>query len=387
VSGHLPLKEALERLDLADVWDMAGNPNGTPCPLRGPCVVKSPFRHDQKGASFSMDRNLKVFKDHGEREHKGNVWRFVELARPDWSKAEIARELIRRAGGDPDAREAGWKPKPKALYKAECDRARDEARARIHAANTERPVVDPAKLRPAPEAIAAGWRRLLDEAATAPALTAVCLERGWPLAWGCALVEMGKMALRREQPCFAVEYGNLLLGVHSRFRPRDGGKAWYYSPSPKRDGLETVAAPFVLGAEDAPVWIVTEGQWDAATAYGLLGGFDEAMDLEARVFGLRGSSGFNNFMALYGRAARDAGARVVLVPDVDRAAAIWTEDDGPRWSQMRRLRHLYGIEAVALKFKPDAQAGGKDLNDFYKARALNSEAFANIINSVLCDGK
>ena len=60
--------------------------------LREGTGQKSPFRKDIHAGSFSVQTNY--FKDHACDEHKGGVWNFVKLARPDWQNQEIAEFII-----------------------------------------------------------------------------------------------------------------------------------------------------------------------------------------------------------------------------------------------------------------------------------------------------
>ena len=374
----LSLKEALDRLDLPAVWDMARNPNGTSPPSRAG-VMKSPLREDHHGASFSVGKDLRVFKDHAVPEHKGGVWQFVALCRPDWDKRAIAREIITRAGGDPDAKDPDWKPENRARWQSRVDEAMESAHAARRALNMKEPVVEAHKCGPASARARGAWLKLSQEAAAVEDLAS---ERAWPIEWVEALCEMDLLRFRTTrsglEPSFAVELlkdgSRVWLGSHSRWRPDRNAKAWAYSPK----GI--AAAPFVLGSPAAaPVWVVTEGQWDAVTAYGLLGGFDDgSMRMEACCWGVRGAEGADVWLGLYGSLLRKFKPAVILIPDADAAGRRWTVDSGKaRWSLLRRLRNVYGVAASALEF--EALEGCKDLNDFYR-EGLNTEMLLNAIN-------
>ena len=115
-----PLKAALEKLSIADVWRLLGV-KGEPPPRDK--LVRSPFREDKK-PSFSIYADGKKWKDHGTGEH-GDAADFLAKAAKNLSKSEACRELIRLAESPPqpspspnndgqgDDNESGWEdPKP-----------------------------------------------------------------------------------------------------------------------------------------------------------------------------------------------------------------------------------------------------------------------------------
>lgn len=379
----MDLKEAMDALDLPAVWDLAANPNGTPPPVRGG-VMKSPLRADHKGKSFSVDRELRVFKDHAEPSHRGGVWKFVELAKPEWSKSEIAREIIRRAGGDPDAKDPNYKPKSKTQLKQEKQALQEKMRARQKRDNLKLEKVPDEKIAAWPDGKKTLWNWL--NVMNGPAFLAE--ERGWPMEWVEELVESEKLrSNNRDEPVFAVERvdedGKVhFCGTHTRWQPEgEIRKAWAYRPNFNKDGRDVAALPFVLGPVNTNIWLVTEGQWDAATAYGLLGGFDDVMRIEACCWGIRGVSGVDVFLDVYARRLRSQRPVVVLVPDADKAARRWTEDLRGKWCFMRRLKEITGAPVAALKLK--ARPGMKDLNDFYKNKALSAGQFEHMVRSAV----
>lgn len=385
----ITLEQAFDTLTLADVWDMAPNPNGTPCPMRDG-VVKSPFRIDQKGQSFSISKGIKVFKDHADESHKGGVWAFVALCRPEWGKREIARCLIERAGGDPDAKDPNAKRQTFAEWKAKKEKATEDARTKWE---RQQLTLDPIKedhLQAAPQPVARRYELSLERAADAKWQAELGAERGWPIEWVAALVELGRMGCGPKlQPEFSVEkychkkgvWG--LCGIHGRWFNAEGRKMWSYRPMMKYDKAETVALPFVLGRVDAPVWVIAEGQWDAATIYGMIGGFSEYPALQCAVFGIRGASGINVFMSHYQQMIRRIKPVIVLMPDADKAAKGWTEDHRehagalPTWSFARRLREIFKIEVKWMKC-----TAHKDINDWWAAGTLTPETFTGALISV-----
>lgn len=86
--------EAKERLTIPDVWARLGLPGEA----RAHGVVKSPFRDDRKGASFSIFKAGRMFKDHAEGDQaQGDVINFIELA-TGCDRAQAMRTLIELAG-------------------------------------------------------------------------------------------------------------------------------------------------------------------------------------------------------------------------------------------------------------------------------------------------
>lgn len=391
--SHMTVSEALDRLDLTDVWDMAPNPNKTPTPARGNVVVKSPFRLDHKGKSFSVDADLRLFKDHS-NDSKGGVWKFVQMCEPSWSKQQIAREIIRRAGGDPDMRDPNYKPKSRAERHRQMREAGDRARREFQKQQTHLEIIPEEKLLDWPDHLRRRWSNYDSKQCNEARVDVLADERGWPVDWVWGLIDSGKMVFNKNgQPVFRVEAPSdrsdmRSIGVHYRWFSDDGGKFWSYRPCQKWDKREIVAAPLVLGSLNSPLWIVTEGQWDAVTAWGLLGGFDDVMLLDAAVLGVRGVSGVSVFMSLYKALIRKCHPTIVLVPDADDAARWWTENEGKKWSFMRRIQGVFPSlkgKIGALKLKPQGTA--KDLNDFYKDYDLGSGGFLNMLNEVLLNLK
>ena len=385
----MTLNEALSRLDLTHVWDMAPNPGQVPAPKRGNVVVKSPFRLDHKGKSFSVDGDLKLFKDHADGS-KGGVWKFIELCEPNWSKREIARELIRRAGGDPDSKDPSYQPKSRADRFREAREAGDRAHHDFIKQQTRLETIPPEKIGEIFGELKKRWNHYLLSDNTKSFAAALAEERGWPVDWVIWLVDLCKLGFdKKGNPVFAVEAerpDGLLydIGWHSRWIADNGDKRWAYRPNLKWDKREIVAAPFVLGSTYAPLWILTEGQWDAVTAFGMLGGFEDVMYVESAVFGIRGVSGRGVFMSLYKDAIRRYNPCILLIPDADDAAVCWTENIGKQWSFMRQLKAIFPRldgKLAALKLK--RRGNLKDVNDFYKHAGLRSERFVDMVTNAI----
>ena len=84
--------EAKERLTIPDVWARLGLPGEA----RPRCVVKSPFRQDRHGASFSIFSGGTLFKDWADGT-KGDVVCFIEQATGS-DRATAMRTLVELAG-------------------------------------------------------------------------------------------------------------------------------------------------------------------------------------------------------------------------------------------------------------------------------------------------
>lgn len=384
---YLTLKEAIDRLDLTDVWDMAPNPNGVPAPKRGPVVLKSPFRVDRRGAAFSVDKDLRLFKDHGEAGLiSGGIWKFVELCEPNWTKKEIAKEIIRRAGGDPDVKDPGFKPKSRAERHREIKEAGDRAHREFIKGQMRLEPIEEKKLARIPEKLRGTWDNFAKNQSTAERMQQLADERGWLVDWVVNLVDLGKMVFNgKGQPVFAVEApddreGLRTIGMHNRWISDSGEKFWAYRPCMKWDKAGIVAAPFVMGSMDSTLWILTEGQWDAVTVWGLLGGFEDNMYIDAAVFGLRGAKGRSVFMELYKREIRKCRGSLLLLPDADTAGLGWTEPVGGNWSFMRQLKAIFpNLEGRLVALKLRRCGALKDVNDFYKSGGLESSEFCAMV--------
>lgn len=386
-------EEAKARLDLTSCWSMAPNPNGTAVPQRGG-VFKSPLRADNKGKSFSVTSDLRFFKDHAHEEHKGGVYKFIALCRPEWDKSQIVRCMIELAGGDPDARDPNAPKRKKKDYTAEKEKARDAAHSRRQRENLSIKPVDKDRLRVMPPKVRKSWQHCQERARTMDFYNQLAEERGWQWEWVEDLVLLDKLgACPKGQPVFAVEVAKGggeydLLGYHSRWLPKHGGKAWSYRPCMKWDKQEIAAAPFIMGRVESPLWVVCEGQWDAITAYALLGGFYEQMTVEACCFGIRGASGVDVWLDVYSKLLRKHRPKILLIPDADEAADGWKKkntdaDHSGKWKLNRRIKRIFAIDVQVLKFTRTETC--KDLNDFYKHGGLKEDHLLNIVTALLPD--
>ena len=384
------LAKAMERVTLLQVSAALG------LPLRGG-LQSSPFRGDSHD-SFSVFADNKRFKDHGREGVEGGAWRFVELARPEWSKREIARFLIALAGLDPDAdaarARAGYKrllgERRRAMY-------RDRQRALVETRNYP-------PLPPWPDFVrdrydeGRGWLAGSEER-----VAILAGSRGWAVDVVEALVNEGKVSMPalpwsdvHRGVAFAVEAPHPVAGVgaralslvpvgyHQRYI-RDDRKNWTFVPyvgngEGRTDfqralgaaGRRVYPLPFVLGEVARPrLVVITEGQWDCITFFAACGWFnDAAFPGGVAAFGMRGTQSVDVFLAVYGPWLKANSPSVLLIPDNDAAGRRWAEPERepmklPNPSFVDRLR-AWGAGRVVVAYPP-AEAG-KDFNDWFRVQ-------------------
>jgi len=378
------LGQAMQALRLADVWELA--PDGSEPPRRDG-LRKSPFREDAK-PSFSVFADGTRFKDQSTAD-AGGVWVFVRLAKPEWSKADIARYLVERAGLEWE--DAGQKtPEKKSVWKRrEEDRQHrrmakeKQFRERKRFSGWQAPEV------PAwPDCVRRRWEAGLQDLGSRPEQLA--RKRGWPIEWMDVLegAVLRWPALPWSEKRFAAFLVQLPdgtpVGYHQQTWTQRAGKGWLFVPYvPSRPSgvftrqLQAASVsipplPFVIGSPSASLWIIAEGQWDAITIYGALGGFEDAWDMDIAVFGLRGAeAGPSSFLAYYGERLRRQRPHVWLMPDNDEAGRRWDASEGETRGNVRPVSFVEEIQAATrrprvpvTRVKPEY---GKDFNDYWRA--------------------
>lgn len=396
------LKDACAAVSILDAWRELGLPD---CPNREG-LYKSPLREDKTGKSFSILRGGFGAKDHATGEGF-NTWKFVASARPDWSKAEIAEWFFVTSGVNKPER-GKWSKRSRrewlAQQRAESNLAAEKARKRF-----EQGKFVPSDLKlpePLKRDSAVAQRFLIGMQPSAQRevrMAALAERRDWPLEWVEALVAQGELSWP-ELPWAPKHYvawavrrpDGKPVGYHQECWFQ-GRKTWAFIPylpsKPAHNGfLEAMfeelgehfttipPLPVVLGDwRTAKVWAITEGQWDAATLWGALGGFDdgESGELPIAVFGLRGVNGRGVMLQAYGAELRRRKPKIWLWPDNDEAGGKGLEATGldtqlekpGRLPDVRftdQLRALVGIGArFAVTRVPKNK--GKDFNDFWKA--------------------
>lgn len=387
------LQIACDRLDLLQVASALGVPlkNG---------VQLSPFRKE-RNPSFSVFNQGQFWKDHTTDE-SGGTWKFLELARPEWDKAERARWLIELSGQDPKAGSRMSKTERR-------ERLREQtlAKYRRHRAEAqERPRMPECEPWPGlvRDRYGEGYLRLkrgVNERST------IAEERGWFDYTVEQVVELGLMAepllpwsSKARGVAFLVQRpmsgpdGPTLenVGYHQRSVRRRKNrygetvqKTWTYVPCvPANPHTEfqialaklnrsTPALPFVLGnIRDPSLIVITEGQWDAIAFWAACCGEDgPAAPAHGRlaIFGLRGASSPNLFLSAWSHLLRTHTSPTVwLLGDNDEAGRRWTSPTVrapgtlPSPSFSDRLR-AQGAGRLVTTFL--AGDGIKDFDDYY----------------------
>lgn len=369
--------------------------------------VFSPLRDDGKSPGFLLvgeDGNGRAGRVVGAKDMSTketyDVFSFAEaLTGKDFKEA--ADWLQSMAGVRvedylPAANGSVAKPKPQAPETDYARRKRMRALAdRAHDKFAE-PMARIAKLPPVRQAdawIAAAWKSgREDSAMRIPVLASA---RGWPVEWVQSLYDMGEISWpelpwsRKHCIAFRVRHPDLMgatwrtLGYHQRV-VLEKSKFWVYCPyvpdeekcrteyqhTMRRAGRRIPALPFVIGDPyTAKRWVIAEGQWDALTAYGMLGGFDgRAEDLCA--LGLRGAGSVEPLQAAYEPFwCAHPPEGVAVLRDNDKAGsalAAWQPSghrDPPKMNFDDRLRAVVGHGKVKV-LCPDRE--GWDFNDLYK---------------------
>jgi hypothetical protein len=362
--------------------------------LREGAGQRSPFREDRKAGSFSVQRSY--FKDHAHDEHSGGHIKFVELAKPAWSKKECIEFIIRAAGMEPERQSAGT-----------VRRVMNEKRERLYTREqlkvSEIPKLDGVEPPPWPGRLRERWNE--GQAAILEHLGDLAESRGWPAAAMRSLIGMNKTSLpllpwcddggnRRgwgwlvEKPVFSGARSELVpVGFHSRYKVFTKGappdKRWVYCPYvPERQTsnfqrwladfrVRLPAYPFVLGDLSAPrLVVILEGQFDAVSFALAWGWLAAGLPPGVVVMGLRGVSSPMVLLAAYGPWLRRNKPFVWLIGDNDEAGRRLVERKnaarlGGEPSFVDRLR-AQGC-TVAGRFY--AVEGCKDFNDLWRAHA------------------
>lgn len=396
------LSQALARLDLTEVATALG------FEIK-PGVQSRPGREKERKPSFSVfpgkDGKL-AWKDHSEADG-GGVWQFVEAFGGKPSKKEIAEFLIELAGLDPTSETMSRRMLREDLTKKRIEADRKYFAEPLRVPPLPRLVEMPRCVR---ERYTAGWRGLQADQSRRQHMAD---ERGWPLAWVDSLVKQGKVAdpvLPWHVPASAgAQRGFAFLvqvpvvdgkgrinslrsvGYHQRFRTADG-RAWCFCPyTSKKDsrseyqeamnasGAVCAPVPFFLGDPDADLWVILEGQWDAACFFHVWSSLRDAPAVF--VLGIRGAQGTGAFFAAWGKVMQRVKPFVWCISDNDDAGHRWAEAEevkpGQRspWTFVSTLRE-WGATRVAharLKVK-----NGKDFNDWYQGIGDLADATARV---------
>lgn len=388
-----PLETAKARCDLIRVADHFGHS------LKPGKCHKSPFREDKK-SSFSVYNTSggPRWKDHATGEGGAQIDYIMKAMGCDTSAA--IELLMNMAGVDPKSGE--WKP-PTAH---EARKRRDAARRAAHE-DWQKKLKNPGKRYQdvfyptwSDEVAARFAQGLGPDASVAAGLNEA---RGWPEGWaetlladrlisypflrwarqGAKHAQRG-WAWRVDKPCVAFDGRHDVqflepVGYHQRYSTPSVKKGWIYVPSkinnpggrpltPFEQHLDELdvsipALPLALGDVEAPERvIILEGEWDAATLW------LAARDPSLCVFGIRGATGTDVFLALYGGWLKRHKPKVLLIPDVDDAGTAWLPAmryDG------KRQKPCFKAQLEAMKLSVSVQrldrCHGKDFNDWFKS--------------------
>jgi len=403
------LSEAFERVTIVQLAHELGYHQ-----IREGAGQRSPFRDDKRAGSFSVQKSF--FKDHANDEHSGGHIPFVQLARPGWPKKECIEFIIRAAGMEPERQSAG-------AMKRVAKEKREKLFSRAQDAVAEIPKLGMDVPPSMSDRVRERWND--GQAAMADYFAKLAESRGWDERVLRTLVGMNKTSLPAlpwsekhrgwawlvEKPIFEGNRAALVpVGFHSRYKifkkDEPTEKRWCYVPYiPTTDRpsafqkilqhqkVRLPAYPFVLGDLAAPrLVVILEGQFDAvsfAEAFGWLGRETaggkgtEAGGLEPQasslqppasippgivIFGLRGVSSPNVFMAAYGGWLRKHKPFVWIFPDNDEAGKGLIRRKNPERIDAQpcfldRIR-AQGCKTVAQFLPLD---GCKDFNDIWRA--------------------
>jgi hypothetical protein len=371
---------------------------------------KNPFREDRKAGSFSVQKAY--FKDHAHDEHSGGHIKFVELARPDWSKKECIEFVIRAAGMEPEKQSAG---RVKAVVQAK--------RHKLYEAQRQKALELPSLNMSAPGPWSAPVRERWEDGhePLQKVVDKLAASRGWDECVLKQLAAMGKTALpllpwsdaasnKRgwgwivEKPLInprsAARSMELVpVGYHSRYKvyPKDAApeKRWVFCPytpeATKPDGspkhlsefqqhllamkTKLPAYPFVLGDLNSPrLVVILEGQFDAVSFALAFGWIQNGFPPGVAVFGLRGVQSQTALLSAYGMWLRKNKPFVWIIGDNDDAGRLLDKRDASNSiavepSFLDRLR----AQSCTVRAELIGHPGCKDFNDVWKACAPDLE--------------
>lgn len=435
------VQEAKQRLTLAEVWDLAPHGANSHPPANGHGVVRSPLREDRtpsfsifEGGKAFDDKGRTGVKGGvwefvefccPQMESKEVARLLVERAGLRWPAKE---DFSAQAAGEASE---GDGAKAKRLREERLARKRAEEAQQDHAEQKRRAERDgtsrhAAALPAWPDCVAARWAEGAAYRDADPVMAArLCTRRGWPAAWADMLGELDVLAFPYEPWCepgvgrakrmvaFKVEAPRVArgeaelvtVGYHQKFFNVHADRSgWRFLPTSKRSerpeaswssyeraviaaadarGAEAGKAmvpplPFVAGCLVRPrLVVILEGQWDALTMLGALGGL--SMDVQGPAdiayFGIRGVNGTQAFVDYWGGWIREVRPLVWLLPDNDGAktggqwfppARVAERKQGVVYLS-ERLSFMGASRVVVTPLRTDAGTGGKDFNDYFKA--------------------
>jgi hypothetical protein len=182
------------------------------------------------------------------------------------------------------------------------------------------------------------------------------------------------------------------VGYHQMFRVEDRRQWVYvpYAPAKPKSGFQEELArrgegihpyPFVIGDPNADAWVITEGQWDAAT-FALASG----SRFSGMAMGLRGNHTVELFFQCFGAVIGKVKPLIWLVPDNDTAGQRWLMRDPKKPEVPSFVERLHQAGARQVWVSNIRQELGKDFNDLYRAREITPDHMLCWAASVGLDG-
>ncbi len=424
------LQAALDRLTIAEVAEAAGRPLRFVSGSMGLCTSPFPEYHENgdKDASFFVtpDNGGKGWVNYAGKnrfKQKGGAWDFARECFPDMTRGELAVWLVDTAGTgifDEKSPEARAAQKRKNEESARLKRLQDqrEKGLKMPAFASQGGIPWPDfvedRFRNGSYSNSRGEVKLEDYN---QAIERLMEERGWPYDWCDAAFQSGLIsrpllpwASTEKQRGWAFpvscpadvmsgEANRLTtVGYHQRYEMGEG-KQWIFVPyaiatNKARTGFQKrllgyrngydldggakmiEPMPFVVGDREQPKFvIVTEGQWDALTIYGALGGFEDGDPIPVCVFGLRGVKNAGHFLRYWGpwlmrlQMAKQLSA-ICIIADRDTAGMALVKGR----SEPGKLPEPAFKDVLERNLKTrvvcswlSVRGVGKDFNDWYKA--------------------
>jgi len=398
-----PLSIALSRLDLIQVGNALG------VELKKGLQSRPGEKEAKPSFSVFEGKGGLAWKDHATGDG-GGVWGLVQLLRPDWSKSDVARFLIETAGLDPNADGMNRRQRREDMLKKRMKTAHEFFR--------EKPFDLPSL--PAMEPMAPhvrdryrqGWVGLGADEKRRQDLAG---QRDWPVEWVEDLRVRGLLSdpvLPWHEPgdrgaqrgfAFLVQLPKVdargrvqdlvSVGYHQRFRTKEG-RSWLFVPHkpqrPARSELDRALVssaqvvaplPFVMGDPDASIWVILEGQWDAATFWYVWQA--QANPPSVFVVGVRGVNGNQVFLSAWGRVMRRVCPKVWCITDNDDAGCRWSKPD-PNKKDFEQMTFVQQLQrwGGAVSHSQIPRECGKDFNDYFSNHGTPQEAADHVISNI-----
>jgi hypothetical protein len=398
-----PLSIALSRLDLIQIGAALG------VELKKGLQSRPGEKEAKPSFSVFEGKNGLGWKDHASGEGGGG-WKLVQMLRPDWDKNQVARFLIELAGMDPNDDGMTRRQRREDMLKKRVKTAKEYFEEKPFAV-PQLPTMSPM----APhvrERYKQGWTGLGQDEKRRQDLAA---QRDWPVEWVEDLRLKGLLSdpvLPWQDPgskgaqrgfSFLVQLpvvdarrmvkDLVSVGYHQRFRTKEG-RSWLFVPhrpqrEPRTDMDRALAAagqvvaplPFIMGDPDASIWVILEGQWDAATFWYVWQSAPNPPPVF--VVGCRGVNGTQVFLSAWGRVLQRVKPRILCITDNDDAGIRWSEVDSNKkdYEQMTFVQQLQRWGGVVYHWRVPKEFG-KDFNDCFSCLGTPEEASEQLMNEL-----